>query len=364
MTSPTRAPGDSPSNPRVQAPGRDQQGRQSNRVRLGNLTSRIPEELGVFAALVILITIIGTHNGAFVRPENLLDLIASNSFFGMIALATVFLLALGEIDLSVGWNFNFSAVIAALAMVHGVDPWLAAGLGVLFGAGLGLVNGVLAVGLQLPVIIVTLGTYSMFQGLSLVVNESSAVVPPDVTGSFFTTVNRRISLPLVGGVPFLALLFVALAVVLHVLLHRTRFGYRVLAIGSNAEAARLAGIPLARTRVLVLALVGGFCGLAGSLYVGSFGSVDPASGGQFLLAVVAAVIIGGTPLSGGMGTVIGALIGVLIIATISSGIIFFGIDATWSTFVTGAVIIIAVAVDQAIKWQRRRNAERRASRNS
>ena len=332
-------------------------------LRPGALAARLPEELGVFAALVILVTIIGIHNRAFVRPGNLLDLVASNSFFGIIALATVFLLALGEIDLSVGWNFNFSAVVAALAMVHGVNPWLAAGLGVLFGAGLGLVNGILTVGLQLPVIIVTLGTYSMFQGLSLVVNKSSAVVPPDVTGSFFTVVNKRIfDLPYIGGIPFLALVFVVLAVVLQVVLHRTRFGYRVLAIGSNAEAARLAGIPLARTRVLVLVLVGTACGLAGSLYVGSFGSVDPASGGQFLLAVVAAVIIGGTPLSGGMGTVIGALIGVLIISTISSGIVFFGIDATWSTFVTGAVILIAVAVDQAIKAQRRRNAERRARR--
>jgi ribose transport system permease protein len=332
-------------------------------LNLGAVVARLPEELGVFAALVILVTIIGVHNSAFVRPANLLDLVASNSFFGIIALATVFLLALGEIDLSVGWNFNFSAVIAALAMVHGVDPWLAAGLGVLFGAGLGLVNGILTVGLQLPVIIVTLGTYSMFQGLSLVVNKSSAVVPPDINGSFFTLANKRLfSLPYVGGIPFLAIVFVALAVFLQVLLHRTRFGYRVLAIGSNAEAARLAGIPLARTRILVLMLVGTACGLAGALYVGSFGSVDPASGGQFLLAVVAAVIIGGTPLSGGMGTVLGALIGVLIIATISSGIVFFGIDATWSTFVTGAVILIAVAVDQAIKWQRRRNAERRARR--
>lgn len=340
-----------------------EQGEPRRAYNLGALVSRIPEELGVFAALVILVTIIGVHNRSFVRPGNLFDLVASNSFFGIIALATVFLLAIGEIDLSVGWNFNFSAVIAALAMVHGVNPWLGAGLGVLFGAGLGLLNGLLTVGLQLPVIIVTLGTYSMFQGLSLVVNKSSAVVPPDVSGSFFTLVNKRIfSLPYVGGVPFLAFVFVALAVILQVVLHRTRFGYRVLAIGSNAEAARLAGIPLARTRVLVLMLVGMFCGLAGSLYVGSFGSVDPASGGQFLLAVVAAVIIGGTPLSGGMGTVIGALIGVLIIATISSGIVFFGIDATWSTFVTGAVILIAVAVDQAIKWQRRRNAERRARR--
>ncbi len=334
----------------------------SGRLRLGALASRVPEELGVFAALVILVLIIGVHNSAFIRHGNLLNLIASNSFFGIISLATVFLLALGEIDLSVGWNFNFSAVIAALAMVHGVDPWIGALLGVLFGAGLGLVNGLLSVGLALPVIIVTLGTYSMFQGLSLVVNKSSAVVPPDVSGSFFSLVNNRVGpIPFIGGrVPVLAIVFVVLAVALHVFLHRTRFGYRVLAIGSNPEAARLAGIPIARTRVLVLVLVGAFCGLSGSLYVGSFGSVDPASGGQFLLAVVAAVIIGGTPLSGGMGTVIGALIGVLIIATISSGIVFFGIDATWSTFVTGAVIIIAVSIDQAIKWQRRRTGERRA----
>jgi ribose transport system permease protein len=336
----------------------------AQRVRsLTALTARIPEELGVFAALVLLVAVVGIHNAAFVRPGNLFDLVASNSFFGIIALATVFLLAIGEIDLSVGWNFNFSAVIAALAMVHGVDPWLAAGIGIAFGALLGLANGLLAVGLQLPVIIVTLGTYSMYQGLSLVVNKSSAVVPPDINGSFFTAVNHRVG-SLLGGVPVLAIVFVALAVVLQLVLYRTRFGYRVLAIGSNPEAARLAGIPLARTRVLVLVLVGAFCGLAGSLYVGSFGSVDPASGGQFLLAVVAAVIIGGTPLSGGMGTVIGALIGVLIIATISSGIVFFGIDATWSTFVTGAVIIIAVAIDQAIKWRRRRTAERRAIRAS
>src|SRR5204862_2260994 len=205
--------------------------RPSPRLRVGAL-GRVPEELGVFAALVILVLVIGVHNSAFIRHGNLLNLVASNSFFGIIALATVFLLALGEIDLSVGWNFNFSAVIAALAMVHGVNPWLAAGLGVLFGAGLGLANGLLTVGLQLPVIIVTLGTYSMFQGLSLVVNKSSAVVPPDVSGSFFTTANRRIGpVPLIGRVPVLAIVFVVLAVALHFILHRTRFGYRVLAIG-------------------------------------------------------------------------------------------------------------------------------------
>src|SRR5207247_1781396 len=96
-----------------------------------------------------------------------------------------FLLALGEIDLSVGWNFNFSAVITAKAMIAGIDPWLAAILGILFGAGLGLTNGLLTVGLRLPSIIITLGTFSMFSGLSLVVNKSQSVVPPKSTGGFF-----------------------------------------------------------------------------------------------------------------------------------------------------------------------------------
>src|SRR5690242_1088145 len=214
----------------------DQLARRQVRTRLP--FDRLPDELGVLAALVALVVVVGVHNSAFVRPSNLLDLVASNSFFGMIALAAVFLLALGEIDLSVGWNFNFSAVITGLLMVHGVTPWLAAGAGVLFGAGLGLLNGLLSVALRLPVIIVTLGTYSMFHGLSLVMNNSSAVVPPDVSGSFFTTINRQFGpVPGLGGIPLLAILFVGLAIVLHLVLHRTRFGYRVQAVGSNPEAA-------------------------------------------------------------------------------------------------------------------------------
>ena len=322
--------------------------------RTGLPRLRLPDELGVLFALVLLVTLVGAHNSDFVRPSNLLNLVASNSFFGMIALSAVFLLALGEIDLSVGWNFNLSAVLAALAMTHGVDPWIGAGIGVLAGAALGLLNGLFSTGLHLPVIIVTLGTYSAFHGLSLVLSHSSAVVPPDIEGSFF-----RFSQSHLGRVPTLAIIFVVLAVVLHVALQRTRFGFRVQSIGSNAEAARLAGIPIARSKILVLVLVGAVCGLAGSLSVGQFGAIDTNSGSDFLLTVVAAVIIGGTPLSGGSGTVIGAFFGTLIIATIASGIVFFNIDATWSTFVTGAVIILAVAVDQGVKWQRVRRTERR-----
>ncbi|MEO8391934.1 MAG: ABC transporter permease [Chloroflexota bacterium] len=316
--------------------------------------ARLPEEIGVVAALVIMVVFIGVLRPNFLNPVNWLTILGNTAFEGMIALGMVYLLAVRDIDLSVGWMFNFSAVIAATLMVNGLDPWLAALGGVAFGALLGLVNAILAVGLKLPTIIVTLGTFSMFRGLSLVVNRSRAIVPPDDTGSFFTLATTK----LFGLIPVVAVVFVIMAVVLHVILHRTRFGYRVQAIGSNPEAARLAGIPIPWIRLQVLVLLGAICGFSGALFVGFRGAIDPSSGQDFALTVIAAAIIGGTPLSGGSGTVIGAVVGMLIIKVISSGIIFFGIDATWSTFVTGAVIVVAVALDQLVKRQRSRRTLR------
>jgi ribose transport system permease protein len=237
-------------------------------------------------------------------------------------------------------------------MVFGIDPWIAAGIGVAFGALLGLINGVLATWLRIPVIIITLGTLSAYRGLSLVVNGSRAVVPPDKSSSFFALFDIKVF----DLIPMVAILFLIAAAVLHVVLHRTRFGYRVQAMGSNPEAARLGGIPVDRTRIQVLVLMGAMCGLTGAMFLGFREAIDPVTGGDYLLPVVAAVIIGGTPLSGGRGTILGAVIGALIIQVITTGILFLGVDIKWSTFVTGAVIIVAVAVDQLVRRQRERRA--------
>ena len=317
---------------------------------------RLPEELGVIVALGLLVGLIGAIKPAFVDPNTLLNLTASNAFVGILSLGMVFLLAMREIDLSIGWMFNFSAVIAALAIRNGLDPFIAAALGIAFGAVLGLFNGFLAVGLRLPVLIVTLGTLSMYRGLSLVVNESRAVVPPREVrdGPFF----ELLTADLPGGIPVVSVVFITLAVLLHIVLHKTRFGYRTLAVGSNPEAARLAGIPIGRTKIQVLVLMGAVSGLSGVLFVGFRGAVDPNSGADFLLPVIAAVIIGGTPLAGGAGTIFGTLIGVLIIGVIGSGVVFLGIDAVWSTFVTGLVIVVAVGVDQLVRQRRKHSGER------
>jgi ribose transport system permease protein len=319
---------------------------------------RLPEETGVVVALIVMIATIGFAKPRFLNPINLFTILGNTTFQGMLSLGMVFLLAIREIDLSVGWVFNFSAVVAALLMVAGLNPWLAMFAGIGFGALLGLANGLLVISLRLPSIIITLGTFSMFEGLSLVSNNGRAINPPNPTTSFFTLISAKV----LGVVPVVALVFVALTVALHFVLHRTRFGYRVQAVGSNPDAALLAGIPNALVRLQTLVLMGAIAGLSGSMYVGFRGAIDPQEGSDFVLTVIAAVIIGGTPLSGGSGTVFGAMVGMLIIQVIASGIIFFGIEATWSTFVTGAVIIVAVVLDQTVKHQRMLSAACRGER--
>lgn len=316
----------------------------------GRARRRLPDETGVIVALAVLVVFVGLLRPNFLKPETLFQQLSGAAFIGILALGMVFVVAIRDIDLSVGWMFNFAAVIGAKTMVAGIDPWLAAVVAVAFGALLGLANGVLSIRLRIPVIIITLGTFSAFRGLSLVVNESRAVVPPDKTSLFFSLWDAKV----LGLIPGVAVAFVVLAILLHVLLHHTRFGYRVQAMGSNPDAARLAGIDTDRTRITVLTLMGAIAGLAGAMFLGFREAIDPVTGGDYLLPVVAAVIIGGTPLSGGRGTILGAVVGALIIQVITTGILFLGVDVKWSTFVTGAVIIVAVAVDQLVRRQRER----------
>lgn len=310
----------------------------------------MPDEVGVGAALLVLVLVVGSMRPTFLQLSTLSQQVTGATFVGILALGMVFVVTIRDIDLSVGWMFNFSAVVAAKAMVSGIDPWIAAFMGVAFGGCLGLVNGVLSVVLRIPVIIVTLGTLSAYRGLSLVVNESRAVVPPDKSGSFFALFEVRFF----GVLPTTAVAFLVLAALLHTVMHRTPFGYRVQAMGSNPEAARLAGIPTERTRIMVLTLMGALAGFAGVMFLGFREAIDPVTGGDYLLPVVAAVVIGGTPLSGGRGSVWGAVLGALIIQVITTGILFLGVDVKWSTFVTGAVIIVAVAVDQVVRSNRDR----------
>jgi ribose transport system permease protein len=314
---------------------------------------RFPEETSVIFALLLLVAIVGSLRPTFLKPENLLNLAASYSISALLAGCIVYLLSMGEIDLSFGWILNLSAVIAGVSMIAGVPVWIAIIIGIIAGGAMGAINGVLTVFMRLPLIIVTLGTASVYQGISLITNKSGSVVPTDekiTTNIFFRALGGDIETP----IPII-LIFVVLAfVVLHLMLHKTRFGYRILAIGSNPEAARLAGIPIKQTKILVCALMGFVSGIGGVLFLGFRGAVDPTTGANLLLPVVAAAIIGGTALSGGAGTVWGSLYGALIVGVIGVGVVFLGIDAVWSTLVTGLVILFAIGVDQIVRVRKNR----------
>ncbi|MDA2993311.1 MAG: ABC transporter permease [Actinomycetota bacterium] len=314
---------------------------------------KFPEETSVIFALLLLIGIVGAMRPNFLKPENLLNLAASYSISALLAGCIVYLLAMGEIDLSFGWILNLSAVVAGLAMIAGVPVWLSIILGIFAGGMMGAINGALTVLMRLPLIIVTLGTASIFQGISLISNKSGSVVPTDEklrSNIFFRTLGGDIDTP----IPFILIFVVFCFVLLHLTLHKTRFGYRILAIGSNPEAARLAGIPTKRIKILACTLMGVVSGIGGVLFLGFRGAVDPSTGANLLLPVVAAAIIGGTPLSGGAGTVWGSLYGALIVGVIGVGIVFLGINAVWSTLVTGLVIIFAIGIDQIVRVRKNR----------
>ena len=317
-----------------------------------SLRSRLPDETGVLVALIVLIVVIGVLRPVFLQPKSLFQLLSNASFTGMLALGMVFVVVIRDIDLSVGWIFNLSAIVAAQFMVWGWDPLISAAIGIAVGGLLGFINGGLAVSLRIPVIIITLGTAYAYRGLSLVVTGSHSLAPGDKTSPFFGVWTNK----LFDVLPSNAVAVVILALLMHVLLHHTRFGYRAQAMGSNPDAARLAGIPVDRTRIMVMTLMGLIAGLVGVIFVGFRQAIDPTLGDNYVLPVVAAVIIGGTPLSGGRGTMFGAVIGAVIIQAIQNGVLFLGVDAKWSFFVTGVVIILAVAVDQLVRRQRSRRA--------
>lgn len=308
------------------------------------------DELGTAIALGLLVALIGIFHSDFLQKTVLIDTVRTAAFVAIVAYGMVFLLAMSEFDLSVGGTYAVALVLAAKWMANGgMSPWVAAILAIAVGTLMGAANGVLANVFRIPVIIITLGTLSMFRGLVTVISDGQPITGIPTTSSFFTKLGGEwLGFPAAGWV------VVILGVVLTVVFTKTRFGAMVRAIGSNRQAAEFSGIPAGRIRLYALMLVGALAATAGVLSLAFFQGADPTVGGGFELQVIAAAIIGGTAVSGGSGTVPGALLGALIVAVINSGLVFFSVDSNWTNFVTGAVIVIAVGMDALV---RRRRAE-------
>jgi ribose transport system permease protein len=306
------------------------------------------ESLSVVAATVVLILGIGAFHSDFLEKANLLSILQQSVYVGLLAAGMSFLLAMREIDLSVGSNFGLSLIIAALLMQHGWQPWIAGLAAVVAGGLFGLVNAIAVQLFRIPTIVATLATLSMGRGLALALTNGQQVVNLPANSSFFTFLGgTRL------GLATSVWVFLGTLILLTALLRLTPFGYRVRSIGSNPEAAAFSGISIARVRVQALVLIGLLAGLGGALGLAFFISGDPNIGTGFELQAIAAAVIGGTPLRGGSGTAFGAAVGAVLLSVVSSGLVFFNVPLNWTAFATGAVILAAVALDSLVRHRRR-----------
>lgn len=310
----------------------------------------------IFLVLVVIIAVFSFLNfEAFASVFNLRNIMIDASTLLLVAVGMTFVIITGGIDLSVGSVLVFSQVVAALVMrgmgAEGLTVILA-GLGsaLLSGVAWGLLNGLLIAKTRIPALIVTLGTLGMAQGAALLLSGGINIrgaVPPELLST--VGIGR-----LFGEIPYLVLIAGAITILGGILLHLTRFGRHTYAIGSNAEAARRAGINVSRHLIKVYAMSGLLAGLAGYLLLARFTTTTIEGHGTTNLQAIAAVVIGGTSLFGGIGAVFGTVVGVFIPSILRNGFIILGVQPFWQQVAVGAVLILAVYVDQLKRRARER----------
>lgn len=287
----------------------------------------------------------------FLDPFNLSLIVQQVTIIGILGIAQTIVVLTAGIDLSVGAIMVLSSVVMGkLAVGAGLPAPLAVSAGLFVGMVCGWINGVLVTYVRLPPFIVTLGTWSVFFALNLWYSESETIRAQDIETDAPLLQFFGIALD-IGPARFtLGSLFMLLLCVLFAyVLNRTAWGRHVFAVGDDADAARLAGIRTERTLVSVYTLAGLVCGLAGWALIGRIGSVSPQAGQTGNLDSITAVVIGGTSLFGGRGSILGTLIGALIVGVFRNGLALSGVNVLWQEFTVGILIIVAVAIDQWLR---------------
>ncbi|WP_434723477.1 ABC transporter permease [Mesorhizobium sp. RIZ17] len=277
------------------------------------------------------------RDGGFLTVRNLSNIVLQTAPVTIMAIGLVFVMSAGEIDLSIG---SIVAVAALAAAVTIASYGMAAGIAVGLGAGIliGLINGALVAYVRLPSFLVTLATMGLFAGVSRSMTDLRSI---SVTNEAFTGFFGSGSLLDVPSLIWWTAIAIAIG---HLVYRETRFGAHVLATGDNARAASVSGISVPKIRLAVLTISGGLAGLAGLLYAGRLQAAKYTLGETDLMTVIAAVIVGGTLLNGGKGSIVGALVGSLMMGMLNNGLILMGLSVSDQMIVRGLIILTAVAV--------------------
>ena len=304
------------------------------------------KELNILIALVLLSAFFAWRSPYFLTPDNLLGVARAFSLTAIIAIGQTMVIITGGIDLSVGSVLALSGLSSGMLLGMGwpLVPSLIAGL--LVGILCGIVNGLLITRVGLPPFIATLGTLSIGRGLVYVLTKGYPVTVPREE-----TLLLQLGQGYIWRVPVPVIIMIVITIIATLFLNHTTMGRYIYAVGGNEEAARLAGINVSRVKMVVYSICGMLAAVSGIILLSRLVSAQPSAGLGFELPVIAASIIGGTSLLGGQGTVLGAVLGAAIIGVLENGMVLLGVNTYAQQAVTGAVIILAVALDI---WQKRR----------
>jgi ribose/xylose/arabinose/galactoside ABC-type transport system permease subunit len=298
------------------------------------------EELGILLAATLFFVVGAASSPYFLTLNNLTGILQNITFLGFLSIGVGLTLMAGEIDISVGSVFGLAAVVTALVLKSGHPVVAAMAAGLLAGLACGLVNGLVAQMIKVPVVVVTLATLGIYRALALALANGSPVGGLPNKPLFFDWFGQGT----IGQISYITILFLIVALVAEIALRWTSSGFRLLAIGSNPQAAHLVGFHVERTRVLLLAFSGLVAGLSGVCSVAYLDTAGPTAGTGYELSVLAATIIGGVKLTGGRGSILGVLLGLCVIGIFQNLIVLWGISPNWAQGVSGLVLIAAMTL--------------------
>lgn len=291
-------------------------------------------ELAVLAAILILVLVFTILDKSYFTISNLIDIIELATINSLIAIGITFTIITGGIDLSVGSIFAIVIVTVGHLCVSQVNPVLAIISGALLGIFMGIVNGVLITKMHLQPFIATLGTMSVYRGIAYVVTGGWPII--GIPNSY-----RYIFISNLSEIPSSVIVMLIFAFITHIILKKLRIGNYLFAIGGNEEAAKLSGVNVNITKITAYAMCGLGSALAGMIMLANLGTAEPATGQGYELEAIAAAAIGGASLSGGKGSIVGTLLGAILLASLKIGLIVIGVDTFYQFIVTGAIIVIA-----------------------
>lgn len=303
-------------------------------------------EAGIFLVVVVMMLILTIASPNFATAGNLAIVARIIALNSIIAMGMTMVILSGGIDLSVGSVVALTSVVVGFVMVRlGMPIWICILAGLVVGAVVGSFNGFLITRTGVPPFIITLGMMGLARGLALVITKGSTI-------SGLPESYLNLGQGYLGPVPYPVIIMLVLAVLIHIMLSRTTFGRRIYFIGSNEDAAILSGINVKRVKILVYMMCSILASTEAVIETARMSTAQPASGIGYELTAIGAVIIGGASMSGGEGTILGTLLGATLLGLITNGLILLGISAYWQQVFSGAIIILAVALDT---WRRRRS---------